>query len=184
MLIVGLGLMPLGSAAVHAGEQPQKGGYIIWAVHESMATFDIHFDTAYILAQPVAPLYNELVTQDPSNAGKINGDLAERWEITEDGKCITFFLPKGVKFYDGVAFTCADQPTHAIWYASRGVAEISASSTSRVASSMSRNGRKLPGRWSASCSTISPTIAAITGNRPWATGIGCRIGPTFGHDSV
>jgi len=52
-------------------------------------------------------------------------------------------------------------------------------SRSRVACSMSRNERKLPGRWNVSCSKTSPTIAAITGNRPWATGIGCRIGPHF-----
>jgi hypothetical protein len=45
MLIMGLGLMPLGSAAVHAGEQPQKGGYIVWAVHQSMPPFNVHFDT-------------------------------------------------------------------------------------------------------------------------------------------
>ena len=41
------------------------------------------------------------------------------------------------------------------------------------------NERKLPARWSVSCSKTSPTIAAMTGNRPWATGIGCRIGPHF-----
>ena len=108
MLMMGLGLMPVSSAALQAGEQPQKGGIVVWAVHESMPTFDIHFDTTYILAQPVAPLYNGLVTQDPYNDGKIIGDLAERWEITEDGKRITFFLHKGVKFHDGAAFTCAD----------------------------------------------------------------------------
>jgi ABC-type transport system substrate-binding protein len=107
MLIMGLGFMPLGSAAVHAEEQPQKSGYIVWAVHQSMPMFDIHFDTTYIPAQPVAPVYNGLVTQNPYNAGKIIGDLVERWEITEDGKRITFSLHKGVKFHDGAAFTCA-----------------------------------------------------------------------------
>jgi peptide/nickel transport system substrate-binding protein len=108
MLVLGLGFIPWGSAAVHAGEQPQKGGTIVWAVHESMPTFDMHYDTSYILAQPVGPIYNGLVTQDPYNNGKIIGDLAERWEISEDGKRITFFLHKGVKFHDGSPFSCAD----------------------------------------------------------------------------
>jgi peptide/nickel transport system substrate-binding protein len=108
MLVIGLGLMPLGSAALYAGEQPQKGGIVLWAVHESMPTFDTHFDTSYILAQPVAPLYNGLVTQDPYNDGKIVSDLAEQWEVSGDGQRITFFLHKGVKFHDGSPFTCAD----------------------------------------------------------------------------
>jgi peptide/nickel transport system substrate-binding protein len=73
-----------------------------------MPSFDIHHDTSYILAQPVGPIYNGLVTQDPYNNGKIIGDLAERWEISEDGKRITFFLHKGVKFHDGSPFSCAD----------------------------------------------------------------------------
>lgn len=42
MLTLGLGLMPLGSAALHAGEQPQQGGIVVWAVHENIPTFDIH----------------------------------------------------------------------------------------------------------------------------------------------
>ena len=108
MLVMGLGLVPLSPSALHAGEQPQKGGIVIWAVHESMPSFDMHVDTSYILAQPVGPIYNGLVTQDPYNDGKIVGDLAERWEIADDGKRITFFLHKGVKFHDGTPFTCAD----------------------------------------------------------------------------
>src|SRR5687768_8638680 len=81
LLTFGLGLMPWGGTTAYAGESPQKGGIVVWAVHESMPTFDMHHDTSYILAQPVAPLYNGLVTQDPYNEGKIIGDLAERWEI-------------------------------------------------------------------------------------------------------
>jgi peptide/nickel transport system substrate-binding protein len=108
MLVFGLGVMPSMHAPAHAGEQPQKGGTVIWAVHESMPSFDMHYDTSYILAQPVGPIYNGLVTQDPYNNGKIIGDLAERWEISEDGKRITFFLHKGVKFHDGSPFSCAD----------------------------------------------------------------------------
>jgi hypothetical protein len=50
IVIMGLGLMPLHVAPPHAGEQSQKGGIVIWAVHESMPSFDIHFDSSYILA--------------------------------------------------------------------------------------------------------------------------------------
>ena len=59
-----------------------KGGTIVWAVHESMPDFDIHYEGTYIAAQPIGPLYNGLLTFDVYNNEKIVGDLAERWEIS------------------------------------------------------------------------------------------------------
>jgi peptide/nickel transport system substrate-binding protein len=89
-------------------EQPSKGGTITWAVHESMPDFDIHYTNTYIAAQPIGPLYNSLLAFDVYDNEKIVGELAERWEIGEDGKRLTFALRKGVKFHDGSDFTCAD----------------------------------------------------------------------------
>jgi peptide/nickel transport system substrate-binding protein len=91
-----------------AAEPHDRGGTIIWAVHEGMPHFDIHVDGSYILAQPVGPLYNGLLTFDLYDHEKIVGDLAERWEVAPDGKQITFALRTGVKFHDGSDFTCAD----------------------------------------------------------------------------
>jgi peptide/nickel transport system substrate-binding protein len=104
-LLVVLGV-PLASWG--AADQPSKGGTILWAVHESMPDFDIHYTNTYIAAQPIGPLYNSLLAFDVYDNEKIVGDLAERWEISEDGKRITFALRKGVKFHDGADFTCAD----------------------------------------------------------------------------
>src|SRR5215510_8063561 len=95
-------------APVGAAEQPDRGGTIVWAVHEGMPSFDIHVEGSYILAQPVGPLYNSLLTFDLYNNEKIIGDLAESWEVAPDGKQITFALRQGVKFHDGSDFTCAD----------------------------------------------------------------------------
>ncbi len=36
------------------------------------------------------------------------GSLAERWTVSPDGRVITYFLRKGVKFHDGVEFTASD----------------------------------------------------------------------------
>jgi peptide/nickel transport system substrate-binding protein len=72
-----------------------------------MPDFDIHYQGTYIAAQPIGPIYNGLLTFDVYGNEKIVGDLAERWEITEDGKRITFALCKGVKYHDGSDFTCA-----------------------------------------------------------------------------
>ena len=105
---LGLGLLPFIVAVSFSAEKPDTGGIIVWAVHESMPSFDLHFGNSYIVAQPIAPLYNGLVTQDVYRDGEIVGDLAEHWEITEDSTQITFFLHKGVKFHDGSDFSCAD----------------------------------------------------------------------------
>jgi peptide/nickel transport system substrate-binding protein len=108
LFLVILGCTLAHSAPIGAAEAPSKGGTIVWAVHESMPDFDIHYSDTYIVAQPIGPLYNGLLTFDMYDNEKIVGDLAERWEITEDGKRITFALHKGVKFHDGTNFTCAD----------------------------------------------------------------------------
>jgi peptide/nickel transport system substrate-binding protein len=108
LLLVFLGPILIAHERVMAAEAPARGGTIIWAVHESMPHFDIHGDGSYILAQPVGPLYNGLLTFDLYDNEKIVGDLAERWEVAPDGKQITFALRQGVKFHDGSDFTCAD----------------------------------------------------------------------------
>jgi peptide/nickel transport system substrate-binding protein len=108
LLLIALGYTFGAAAPVDAAEQPDSGGTIVWAVHEGMPDFDIHYTGSYVLAQPVGPLYNSLLTFDVYNNEKIVGDLAERWEIAPDGKQITFALRRGVKFHDGSDFTCAD----------------------------------------------------------------------------
>ena len=108
LFLVVLGYTLGDDTPVGAAEQPDRGGTIVWAVHEGMPHFDIHAEGSYILAQPVGPLYNSLLTFDLYNNEKIVGDLAESWEVAPDGKQITFALHKGVKFHDGSAFTCAD----------------------------------------------------------------------------
>src|SRR5262247_3061480 len=108
LFLVVLGYTLSDATPVGAAEQPDRGGTIVWAVHEGMPSFDIHMEGSYILAQPVGPLYNSLLTFDLYNNEKIVGDLAERWEVAPDGKQITFALRQGVKFHDGSDFTCAD----------------------------------------------------------------------------
>ena len=51
-------------------------------------------------------VFNGLVKYDKNM--KIVGDLAESWEITNQGLMITFHLRKGVKWHDGKSFTAAD----------------------------------------------------------------------------
>jgi peptide/nickel transport system substrate-binding protein len=51
-------------------------------------------------------VYNGLVRYDKDL--KLEGDLAERWEVSGDGLTITFHLRHGVKWHDGHDFTSRD----------------------------------------------------------------------------
>lgn len=51
-------------------------------------------------------LFRGLALND--TAGEPTPDVAEKWEISEDGKTYTFFLRKGVKFHDGHELTAED----------------------------------------------------------------------------
>jgi peptide/nickel transport system substrate-binding protein len=51
-------------------------------------------------------VYNGLVKYDKDM--NIVGDLAESWDISQNGLIITFHLRKGVKWHDGYPFTSAD----------------------------------------------------------------------------
>jgi len=51
-------------------------------------------------------IYNGLVKYDKNI--KLEGDLAERWEISEDNLTIRFYLRKDVKWQDGKPFTAKD----------------------------------------------------------------------------
>jgi len=51
-------------------------------------------------------LYDSLVYLNPD--GDIEPALAERWQISADGREYTFFLRKGVTFHNGEPFTSAD----------------------------------------------------------------------------
>ena len=51
-------------------------------------------------------VYNGLVRYDQNL--KLEGELAESWEVSADGQTITFHLRHGVKWHDGAPFTAAD----------------------------------------------------------------------------
>ena len=51
-------------------------------------------------------IFNGLVKYDKDI--KLIGDLAERWDVSPDGKTITFHLRKGVEWHDGSPFTAED----------------------------------------------------------------------------
>jgi hypothetical protein len=76
-LLVLLGLVVPWHAFLPAAAQVDKGGTIVWAVHESIPSFDLHYDNSYIVAQPIGPIYHGILTFDVYYHEQIIGDLAE-----------------------------------------------------------------------------------------------------------
>ena len=95
--------------AAHANEVPKRGGTLNFAVVAEPSTTDCHATTTFAMVHPVAPQYSTLLTfVGPHDKIKIEGDLAQSWEVANDGLSYTFKLRRGVKFHDGSDFTSED----------------------------------------------------------------------------
>jgi len=87
------------------------GGIIRYPIPNAPGGFDLH-------SRPTAgaafstPIFSQLVKFNPDkrdmSPDNIIGDLAEKWEISADGKQVTFFLRKNVKWHDGKPFSADD----------------------------------------------------------------------------
>jgi len=86
----------------------KRGGTLRYGVHTAPVHFDVHQSGTVANIGAQAPMYDLLIRRDPRDGQTIIPDLAQRWEITPDGKKYTFHLRKGVKFHDGADFTADD----------------------------------------------------------------------------
>ncbi|MBI2908276.1 MAG: ABC transporter substrate-binding protein [Chloroflexi bacterium] len=91
-----------------AADQPRYGGTLQLMEYADPPHLDIHQSTTMLLLQPLMPVYNGIVQYDPLDPQKVVGDLAEKWDISPDGKVYTFNLAKGVRWHDGKAFAAED----------------------------------------------------------------------------
>jgi peptide/nickel transport system substrate-binding protein len=64
---------------------------------------DPHVNASSELGIPLTSVYDTLVYQDP-HSGEFVPGLAERWEISGDGRVYTFYLRDDVSFHDGTPF--------------------------------------------------------------------------------
>lgn len=91
-----------------AAEQPRYGGILLSATRVDPAHYDIHQLTTPGVHLWFVAIFNSLTQYQPITYDKLVPDLAERWEISPDGKAITFYLAKNAKFHDGTPCTSAD----------------------------------------------------------------------------
>jgi peptide/nickel transport system substrate-binding protein len=95
-------------ATVRPDPAAKRGGTLRYAVHNAPAHFDVHQSGTVANIGPQSPMYDTLLRRSPKDGQTIIPDLAQRWEISPDGKRYTFYLRKGVKFHDGADFTAED----------------------------------------------------------------------------
>jgi peptide/nickel transport system substrate-binding protein len=96
--------------AMAHNEKPRYGGKFISVGNEKIPTYDMHQTSLGGVFAATAPAYNGLLRTSPYDplAREVIPELAHRWDISQDGKSITFHLHQGVKWHDGAPFTAAD----------------------------------------------------------------------------
>lgn len=104
-----------GSAAASSGSSGDAGPVdlskikdtIHFAVAQEAASYDVHKTTTLVARQIFSgTVWEKLVTLNA--ASEVIPELCESYELSEDGKTLTFHLRQGVKFHDGSTMTSAD----------------------------------------------------------------------------
>jgi peptide/nickel transport system substrate-binding protein len=101
-------------AALACGSsEASVGGILVRAHATDPAGFDPVQDSSINTLDLIAPIYSQLVRMNPEDSdGPLVPELAERWEVSDDGRQVTFHLRQDVLWHDGEAFTSADVASH------------------------------------------------------------------------
>lgn len=86
--------------------KPLSGGRYTEAVFGEMSTINPVLPTTSASSDASRLVFNGLTAFNTQ--GELKGDLAERWEVSPDGRTYTFRLRQGVKWHDDVPFTSQD----------------------------------------------------------------------------
>jgi peptide/nickel transport system substrate-binding protein len=92
-------------AAAQAG-QPKRGGILKVGLQADPTSLDPQKTSLTALFHVTEHIYSLLVQLNPDLT--VRPDLAEKWDISPDGKTYTFSLRKGVKFHSGHPLVAAD----------------------------------------------------------------------------
>jgi len=105
MMVVGCGGQQATPPKTEAPKPAEKGGKLVFAHLQKTDSLDANVWTATAAARVMRQIYDPLVWQP--EPGKFVAGLAEKWEVSKDGKVYTFNLRKDVKFHDGTKFNAA-----------------------------------------------------------------------------
>ncbi len=102
---------PAAAQAV-APDEPRTGGILKRTHPTDPAGFDPVQDSSINTVFLIAPIYSQLLRYDPQGGDALTPELAESWELSSDGRQLTFTLRSSVGWHDGEPFTSADVKAH------------------------------------------------------------------------
>lgn len=97
---------PSGNTPAPAAAGPVKGGTLVIGQSADVLTLDPALTTDEASRPVQSLMFNSLVKYDDKMA--IVPDLAEKWEVKDNGLTYVFTLKKGVKFHNGEAMKASD----------------------------------------------------------------------------
>ncbi|MCC6167254.1 MAG: hypothetical protein IT329_08515 [Caldilineaceae bacterium] len=100
--------LPTGLGAVPLLTPPPSGGDLREAVAADAIGLNPLFAGDPAGSRVADLLYPRLVGQDPSGGFPVPTELAQRWEVSPDGRVYTFTLRSGVAWSDGTPVSAAD----------------------------------------------------------------------------
>ena len=104
-----------GALAVVAGmspgaraQSPKRGGTLRLSNGGDPPDFDMHQTSTYLSQFLGAPCYSNLMRADPKDYNRLLPDLAEKADVSADGKTVTFLLRENVVFHNGMPLSAED----------------------------------------------------------------------------
>ncbi|MCL0102011.1 ABC transporter substrate-binding protein [Dehalococcoidia bacterium] len=85
-----------------------RGGVLKTAVGGDAPSWDLLRENTGYAYDPAQPAYDSLVVNNPSNLSEVVGQVAESWEVGDDGLTWTFKIREGITFVNGNAMTAHD----------------------------------------------------------------------------
>jgi peptide/nickel transport system substrate-binding protein len=92
--------------SVAAQETPKRGGTLVYALTNEPPHLNIAITSDLNAQQSATNLFSQLVRVEVD--GKVNGDLAESWDMAPNGLTYTFRIRRNVRWHDGRPLTAED----------------------------------------------------------------------------